>query len=156
MASRWRRDRLQLGSRGTGTISAERLSRKSHGVFGSATKWADAWAPDTSVLASTEVSPDTKGDIWVVTPDGAERIPVVNSPFDERLADFSPDSSYIVFNSDESGQVEVYAQPYPGPGRKVLVSTVVVARRAGLLRAMRFSISAVTKCSRSTPSSRQS
>ena len=57
-----------------------------------------------------------------MTPDGAERIPVVNSPFDERLADFSPDGSYIVFNSDESGQVEVYAQPYPGPGRKVLVS----------------------------------
>ena len=86
------------------------------------TQWADAWAPDSSVLALTEVSPETNGDIWVLSPDGAERTPVVNSPFDERLADFSPDGRYIVFNSDESGQIEVYAQPYPGPGRKVLVS----------------------------------
>ena len=27
-----------------------------------------------------------------------------------------------MFTSDESGQTEIYAQPYPGPGRKVLVS----------------------------------
>ena len=86
------------------------------------TQWPDAWASDASVIASTEVSAETNGDIWILSPDGSERSAFVNTAFDERAADFSPDARYIVFTSDESGQSEVYVQPYPGPGRKELVS----------------------------------
>ena len=62
------------------------------------------------------------GDIWILSSDGSERSAFANTAFDERAADFSPDVRYIVFTSDESGQSEVYVQPYPGPGRKELVS----------------------------------
>jgi hypothetical protein len=36
---------------------------------------------------------------------------------------FSTDGRWIAYTSDESGQSEIYVLPYPGPGRKWLVST---------------------------------
>jgi len=37
--------------------------------------------------------------------------------------DFSPDGKWIVYESAETGQSEVYVQPYPGPGGKWQVSS---------------------------------
>jgi len=36
---------------------------------------------------------------------------------------FSPDGRWLAYVSDESGRLEVYVQPYPGPGGKWQVST---------------------------------
>ena len=36
---------------------------------------------------------------------------------------FSPDGRWIAFTSDESGQSEVYVQPFPGPGPKRQISS---------------------------------
>ena len=36
---------------------------------------------------------------------------------------FSPDGKWVAFESNESGRVEIYIQPFPGPGAKVQVST---------------------------------
>jgi hypothetical protein len=36
---------------------------------------------------------------------------------------FSPDGRWLAFVSDETGRDEVYVQPYPGPGRKRLISS---------------------------------
>jgi len=36
---------------------------------------------------------------------------------------FSPDGRWIAYNSNESGRMEVYVQPYPGPGGKWQIST---------------------------------
>ena len=36
---------------------------------------------------------------------------------------FSPDGEWMAYSSDESGQREVYVQPYPGPGGKWQIST---------------------------------
>jgi Tol biopolymer transport system component len=35
---------------------------------------------------------------------------------------FSPDGQWVAFESDESGRVEVYLQPFPGPGPKRVIS----------------------------------
>jgi eukaryotic-like serine/threonine-protein kinase len=35
----------------------------------------------------------------------------------------SPDGKWIAYQSNESGRVEIYLQPFPGPGSRVLVST---------------------------------
>jgi Tol biopolymer transport system component len=35
---------------------------------------------------------------------------------------FSPDGKWVAFESDESGRVEVYLQPFPGPGPKRVIS----------------------------------
>jgi Tol biopolymer transport system component len=40
----------------------------------------------------------------------------------EREARFSPDGRWVAYQSDESGRLEVYAQPFPGPVGKWRVS----------------------------------
>jgi len=49
--------------------------------------------------------------------------PVVQTNFDERDAQFSPDGKWIAYQSNESGRFEIYIQPFPGPGSKLQVST---------------------------------
>ena len=48
---------------------------------------------------------------------------LVQTNFDERDAQFSPDGKWIAYESDESGRFEIYVQPFPGPGAKLPVST---------------------------------
>jgi Tol biopolymer transport system component len=57
-----------------------------------------------------------------LTGDG-KPFPVVQTNYDEVEGQFSPDGRWIVYVSNESGSNEVYAQPFPGPGDRVRVST---------------------------------
>jgi Tol biopolymer transport system component len=43
--------------------------------------------------------------------------------FWELRASFSPDGRWLAFQSNESGENEIYVQPFPGPGRRWQVST---------------------------------
>jgi serine/threonine-protein kinase len=46
--------------------------------------------------------------------DGERRITtLMQTPFDERNAEISPDGKWMVFQSNESGTVEVYVRPFP-------------------------------------------
>ena len=49
--------------------------------------------------------------------------PVVQTNFEERDGQFSPDSNWVAYQSNESGRFEIYVQRFPGPGGKVQVST---------------------------------
>jgi serine/threonine protein kinase/Tol biopolymer transport system component len=53
-----------------------------------------------------------------------ERTPfdVARTSFAELNARFSPDSRWVAYQSTETGQSEIYVQPFPGPGPKVQVS----------------------------------
>ena len=48
--------------------------------------------------------------------------PFVETPFMERGAIFSPNGRWIAYVSDKSGQNDVYARPFPGPGLEVTIS----------------------------------
>jgi Tol biopolymer transport system component len=48
---------------------------------------------------------------------------VAQTRFDERTAQFSPDTRWVGYESNESGRFEIYVQPFPAGGAKVLVST---------------------------------
>jgi hypothetical protein len=48
--------------------------------------------------------------------------PVVQTDFDERDGQFSPDGKWIAYGSNESGRFEIYLQPFPGPGARVPIS----------------------------------
>ena len=67
-----------------------------------------------------ESSPETGLDIWVLPLTGNEPKPrpVVQTPFREEYPEFSPDGRWLAYASDESGQLEVYVRPYPGPGAR--------------------------------------
>ena len=44
------------------------------------------------------------------------------TPYNATGGRLSPDGSWLAFESDETGQREVYLQPFPGPGARVRVS----------------------------------
>ena len=48
--------------------------------------------------------------------------PFLATPFNEAWPALSPDGRWLAYQSDESGESEVYVRPFPGPGAKVLVS----------------------------------
>ena len=80
-----------------------------------------SWGRDRSALAFHERKPNGERDIWTVAP-GRDPEPFLMTPFDERSPRFSPDERWLAYVSDESGRPEVYVQPFPGPGRKWLIS----------------------------------
>ena len=83
-----------------------------------------SWSPDGSILAFYERKSETGLDLYTLAVDG-DRVPVevVVTPANEHSPMFSPDGRWITFVSDETGQEEIYVQPYPGPGRREIVST---------------------------------
>jgi Tol biopolymer transport system component len=42
-----------------------------------------------------------------------EAKPFVETPYDDRWGQFSPDSRWVAFQSEKSGQPEVYVRPFP-------------------------------------------
>jgi hypothetical protein len=49
--------------------------------------------------------------------------PVLAIPIDERFPELSPDGKWLAYTSDDSGRPELYVQPYPGPGRRVPITS---------------------------------
>jgi Tol biopolymer transport system component len=81
-------------------------------------------SPDGRFLLYRSVDPKTGDDLWALPLDGDRKpFPVVQTNFDERDAQFSPDGKWIAYQSNESGRFEIYIQPFPGPGSKLQVST---------------------------------
>jgi hypothetical protein len=76
-----------------------------------------SWNPRTGDLAFF----DGASDIWILSPDGKAR-KFLDTSFNERSGQFSPDGRWLTYVSDETGSFQVYVVPYPGPGPKVAVS----------------------------------
>ena len=84
-----------------------------------------AWSRDGTLFAFTEVDPVTGWDVWIVSvKDGQEGAFVhPDAVSNEANPAFAADTHWIAYQSDESGRNEIYVQPFPGPGSKLLVST---------------------------------
>jgi Tol biopolymer transport system component len=84
------------------------------------------WSPDGRFLIYQGTSPTggTGMDVWAV-PLAGPRTPVAlaQTRFDEKLPTLSSDGTWLAYESDESGRSEIYAQPFPGPGERVRIST---------------------------------
>jgi eukaryotic-like serine/threonine-protein kinase len=81
-------------------------------------------SPDGNTLAFMRQNAQTSRDIYVLSLSGESRPrPVVSTPAYEGGAQFSPDGHWIAYASDESGQMQVYVRPFPGPDRLWPVST---------------------------------
>jgi len=80
-------------------------------------RFLSQWSRDGRFVVYTHEDPKTKQDIWVLPMDGvAERkpSPFLRSEFNELHGQLSPDSRWMAYTSDESGQREVYVRPFPG------------------------------------------
>ena len=84
----------------------------------------ESTSADGRFLAFIQRDDDTGNDIWILPLTGERKpFPFVKSPYSETSASFSPDGRWISYTSNESGRIEIYVQPFPGPGAKVQVST---------------------------------
>jgi serine/threonine-protein kinase len=82
-----------------------------------------SWTPDGQVLAFMEVNPTTGFDVYILSLKDRKPQPFVHTQSLETAPRFSPDGHFIAYASDESGRVEIYVRPYPGPGGKWQIST---------------------------------
>lgn len=83
------------------------------------------WSRDGRFLLYYEIDPKTGRDLWALPMTGTERKPqvVVNTPFDERHGQFSPDGRFVAYATDESGRLELVVQSFPEARGKWPVST---------------------------------
>ncbi|MFC1633778.1 protein kinase [Planctomycetota bacterium] len=89
-----------------------------------------AGSPDNNevlLVMSDLTYPKRDQDIYVVSLDGEsenqQARPFIQRNHNQRLGLWSPDGRWVAYTSDESGRWEVYVEPYPGPGPKMMVST---------------------------------
>ena len=86
-------------------------------------QWPGSWSSDGKTVAFVEVHPDTGCDIAMLDVRSGRVTPFLNSQFNEKYPEFSPDGRWIAYTSDESKRDEVYVRPFPGPGMKQQVSS---------------------------------
>jgi Tol biopolymer transport system component len=93
-------------------------------------KYPTGWSPDGlhllfdigSALGGRGTRPTS--DVGLLTlGDDQQHSYFLQDSHEEAYAVFSPDGRWVAYQSDESGQDEVYVTPFPGPGRKWQVST---------------------------------
>lgn len=82
------------------------------------------WSRDGRyLLYRTSADTATGDDIWAIEVDTPESaFAVVQTESTERDAQFSPDGAWIAYESNRSGQFEIYVQRFPNPDRVETVS----------------------------------
>ena len=76
---------------------------------------------DQHYLVYMRLSPDRKTgtDIWALPLVGERKpFPIVQSAFDDRDGEVSPDEKWMAYSNTESGRSEVYVTAFPGGGAK--------------------------------------
>jgi Tol biopolymer transport system component len=65
-------------------------------------------------------------DLWVLATAGnAEPTPFLQTPFNERWGEFSPDGRWVAYTSNESGRDEIYVRPFVPPGEEGTAAVTV-------------------------------
>jgi len=100
-------------------------------------KTVTSWSPDGKILLYHTNGAKTSPDVWAL-PLTSERpgaplrpVPVLQTPFAEVNARFSPDGRWIAYYSNESQRAELYVTAFPvpptGPGARRQISTAGVS-----------------------------
>jgi Tol biopolymer transport system component len=83
----------------------------------------NSWAPDGKTLVFAQRGDDKKTHLWSVAIPGGKAVRLHESDATEVDGEVSPDGHWLAYESTESGNSEVYVQPFPGPGPKTRIST---------------------------------
>ena len=88
-------------------------------------KFPCSWSPDGRKLALRHELPTSEGELALLhlTPEPMLEH-IVQSPFSENQAEFSPDGRWLAYRSNESGRRQVYVRSVAAGGRKWQVSTM--------------------------------
>jgi serine/threonine-protein kinase len=129
----WSPDGSQLafGSERSGVSNVYRQSADGSGepehlVDSEVLQMPVSYAPDGSLLISVGVAGQQR-DLHLMNLNGDRSVrPLIHGPANELWAEVSPDGRWVAYDSDESGQFEVYVRPFPdayGGGRWQLSSS---------------------------------
>ena len=100
-------------------MKLDSLPHLTHGGEG-----VSSWSRDGKYLILDRLAAVTSWDIyWCATTGERKLNPFLVTAYSESKAQLSPDGQWMAYNSNESGRDEVYLQAFPGPGRKIQVST---------------------------------
>jgi serine/threonine protein kinase len=92
----------------TGTGQDERLTQ------GPNPKTPLDWSRDGRYILYQEQDSKTAADIWALPLEGDRKpIPILNTPFTEQVARFSPDGKWIAYASNKTGRAEIYIRSFP-------------------------------------------
>ena len=111
------------------TIRADGAGQGERLTAGDGVHFPTSWVatPSGELVATLFRSsgPNPARSISVLSMNDSSRTPQAHyeSPYTLAAPEFSPDGSWIVYSSNESGAFEVYVQPYPGRGEKIRISS---------------------------------
>jgi Tol biopolymer transport system component len=81
------------------------------------------WSRDGRFIIYRVVNPNVGRELWVLPLFGDRKpYPFVVTSFNASYAQFSPDGRWVAYQSDESGQYQIYVQPFSGSAGKSQVS----------------------------------
>ena len=111
--------------RADGAGEVVRLTESNNGQYPS------SFSPDGKWLAFAEQNPQTNLDLWTLPlaevesghPKPGKPGPFLVTQYNEAWPVISPDGRWLAYESDESGNEEIYVRQFPGPGGKWRVST---------------------------------
>jgi len=90
---------------------------------GTSASAASDWSSDGKYLLFETTDSKPNFDIWALAMTGDRKpFPVVQTTFQEKDAQFSPDGKWIAYESNETGRFEIYLRAFPNGGRAVPVS----------------------------------
>jgi Tol biopolymer transport system component len=113
-----RRGRFNLYERSTAGTPAKDL------VLSDEAKSVTDWSSDGDFLLFRSLGRGSDWDIWALPMDPrGKQFPVVQTMFEERDAQFSPDGKWIAYQSNKSGRFEIYLQRFPTGGEPHPIST---------------------------------
>ncbi|HEX7668950.1 MAG TPA: hypothetical protein VF395_05180 [Polyangiaceae bacterium] len=110
---------------GMRVIAADGSGREEAIAATSLNDYPSSGSPDGKTLVFARLgSATTSADVYVVSLEPkAEPRALVSTPAYEGGPRFSPDGRWLTYVSNESGQMQIYVRPFPGPDRKWQVST---------------------------------
>ncbi|HYN40849.1 MAG TPA: protein kinase, partial [Thermoanaerobaculia bacterium] len=81
-------------------------------------------SPDGRTLAYRVSATQTGNDLYSRPIDGTSPArPIRATRASESNVSFSPDGRWVAYQSNETGRFEVYAEPFPGPGERIQLSS---------------------------------
>jgi eukaryotic-like serine/threonine-protein kinase len=116
----WSRDGTQLafGSERSGVSNVFRQAADGSGepelmMASDALQMPVSYAPDGRLLVSVGVAGQQR-DIYLMNLEGKRTaVPLIHGKANELNGEVSPDGRWVAYDSDESGQFEIYVRPFP-------------------------------------------
>jgi Tol biopolymer transport system component len=91
-------------------------------------KWPEDWSDDGRYVLYEEIT-NGQSDLWLLSMNDRRPVPLTHTPFNETFGEFSPDTRWIAYQSNQTGRDEVFVRPLslseagtPTPGGAYQVS----------------------------------